>query len=1568
MEKNNSVFDESLPVNIIRPVVNSDFKRKSHPCRLDLGPISVYQDGETVTGDEKLSKMSPRLKGHYPELDQLMSPSQTFQEKFVEIASPDGGNEKFIYLQNNDELQLRALVISMARRIVIPVPVAVLAQDCNCLYDLHCDNGIEVNPESKAIVDLLDVIMGLLANPSLDGTSSEGIDLCYIGQKSRSEFLGLKTTVAGKIVKTLEKAKKIESVKEVEKDDKAQDSNNETTANESSTNQSGKLLNSVNDFLESTLSSKKRDLSESTTEETTNKTKKRKRITKSSYLADKDVFGVARLVNAEPDVSHNEAVKNPNPDKNSESELYGYKQINKELDIDFCGDIRQEFLESMLGEPYKILGDAEKQTSFKIYNKNTEKTYTFERFKVITQYRRDTNGFSNENKDYVYPESHCFAFEPPQCILIEILLIDPRIKLIEGIHNLISLNRFLEAKDMSIRKTKSYIKNSDKNIQIASINSFDPRRSSKFATLKSWEEWAILLSKVTMNSEIEDSLSQLADYHGLSYAGSLLDPERVLEPSELFGKHYNYELLYTRRGLTSLDIASRGLWNNNDFKKFIVNEYNADFGGDYSSIVKPKLRSGKNYYRVRFYEHVPGDIKYGAKNDPIIPNTSEETDEQESEEVKSNALLLDKRLRRAKLFVYSYSHQVFDIDFKYISSFRFLSLLFFHKMKRYIVDRQIHPSRQIPFPVQNISYLNYLDQRLQLADQWKKTPNRFIVSNKPHSMDVIYRRYYEGNIKDLRFGCGALKTIHGNSRNVKYDHIFPDAFDCLRGNNDDLPGPLRNICAYLEESKPVVFPDFYKRFKFGYFKNLTPYGNYIANFISKYVNGPVCNFTRNHYLIVLVQIMQAQQMRMFLGFQPTYMFYGEPGSGKSNNISCMAMYSISGTIENVTSQSTQSNSTHTSHDNKFLNYDDMDKNLAMFDTTGLSGQKREERTTGMTTREVNNINHETGLRELIKVTTTFRNVETCLTNKSVVHLSLAFQSRVLAYHVFRDSQNDSSLVRLRNIDSKYEDEFKTIVRGFQIFSGFLGFLLSCGAMSYKVTEKGLVGSVLYRHFVSPIQPVFDGKIQRDDRDQNDKFHLLLYGVTVQRLYASICSGCFADDEDLRPESPLSMEMFKKIDKYNLLCATEEDAMVAMSYMHNCLPSSAHVSIIEWFGQKAIAVGYRPGVFPKSSTATCYRRRHVQSTYTHFGGNAEASNVLYDYDYIDINVEIKIEKIFIKGESEWVNAKARKLALVIRSEFYFIEEFELIKACDDYLNSDVEVQKSLVSINGILEYTTNRSSLIKMKPFYLERIQNNDQFTVERVFVSRYWLDSFFTKDSHFANDKSKNLQSFKSNPLENSFRVNQYKIARKRDILLPGMPCDKPSVLNKERETFPQIFKSIEIIGSVSNSVLSNKSKTLIKLTGMLENTLDVNSVLHTSNFNNTPRLKELLVPMVEEAENPSAINSLVVYQGKMAYEDFSMLNFLRKSYTEWMSYDEINELEKKDNLEMKKKYIDSILMKKIVHYLPSGQDKSFDLERHKDNLESKNYPDDEILEIGVMRENEKNPRKTTEEYWDILL
>jgi len=178
-----------------------------------------------------------------------------------------------------------------------------------------------------------------------------------------------------------------------------------------------------------------------------------------------------------------------------------------------------------------------------------------------------------------------------------------------------------------------------------------------------------------------------------------------------------------------------------------------------------------------------------------------------------------------------------------------------------------------------------------------------------------------------------------------------------------------------------------------------------------------------------------------------------------------------------------------------------------------------------------------------------------------------------------DDIKDSSSVSSEERDESEEKKIgnkvlSEIMKKYQSFSAILNYFIACGAISYDINEMTNVSNKILYRIRNIMKEQFPDYVELDNRSIQDLYHDILRGVTTNRLWVNICSGCF-NDKDLRPESELSIDTFIKIHQYGLMIATEEDVYMALSCLDGFYPKSARVAIIEWIFDKAIESGYDP---------------------------------------------------------------------------------------------------------------------------------------------------------------------------------------------------------------------------------------------------------------------------------------------------------------------------------------------------------------------------------------------------------
>ncbi len=1375
---------------------------------------------------QKFEDYNFRVPGHYPDKDaeannareKLGEPPMRYFEQYVKI---DG---RTIVLPNNDATKMRMDFVSKANHLVIPAPTDFFASGALSMDELYMKDQMTPNTRGDAFRGVFSTICTLLGqygtidipdsnNHTTPTMNIGGIDLSwrgYLGERD-DEIYNLK-----KSKKKGGKRQRDNSIEEemVEVDERTvvADDGNVSVAgsthtgaslpsNRSRTSSRSSVIGGANAFQGRRVRNPERI----------------RRLL--SSVSGESVPGGGMATEDSQAVDGFEEVLHPNVWQMDSLPGFEGSRNGHESDRDervteaFGGDVGIDrsvtdvseearritsashlHAEEVLGEKfltnkelsemregYILEGDWGNNAYFVIRKKDDPKKFIYmNRFHMDIEYRghrsigyKERPGFEGE---------HTFRFNDPEVMLIHIWIFDPRIDLLKGVDRLIRLNvkRALEEKRKKNGgyKTKKPGFSSEKKDESV-FEMYQPRKHQKFLNLSGWDEWARWLSMVTDDERlIDDSLK----FFGRKTNLSKLSPEFALNPFNMFylrgpANKFSY------RQLTGVERHSSG-WTDEDFDRNIVHSFK------------------DNYYRVVF------------QGENVL---NEDRDE--------------FGLHRLRLFVYPYCQRVVRQDLRCMSGILCTAMMFpFRMTERFLEHKAMKPVWNFPFRIQKSHIVEGRQAAMKTAEGLIAGGQIEPITQKKFYWDALFERKYGQVTPELDAERLLIQDESGSTdEEVRYLEQFEEAQRGFHPGNSELTPVFQAISGYAQDLPgDKMYPDVYDKKTFGFqaYKNLTVYGSFIVNMNEKYVNGEPLFSAKLHHLNFLMFLVLGMATRLRLGYQPYILISGPSGSGKSRLIKKAIEFAIPNTIFMINSMSGQARSVKSAFCGETQYVDDADSSSnPIFDKkSDKKGTEKTLMTTGENVRRVMRISGDT--RISVDVKTYFRIASVAFSNMDFFDMEEWFRSRVLHFYA-QDELKPGTI--FEDETGKQRAEYGILMKSFQLFAARIGFYIACGAMTYNIQKNVKVAEVIRSRIFEPVEKV---KVfpSHDNIREKDRFNVLLYAVSVHRLWVEILSGVYSMDDDLRPNMEFKLNTFRKIEHRKLLIATEEDAYVAMSFFHEAIPGAGFVAVADFFLLQcfsSVGNGIRYQPCCPFADYEKYKGSFQDSEENTFGGgNGSVSLAFVSGNGLVTPEQQQNRKngtFEALKDHEWLTLynkpflgtkKVEEIVADIAKDIFVayphVNRKEIEFALSELMKFRFNSRKSnWVFVNGqrVLEYVdvmkTNLNkyddpstirgypSIVAEPP--LQLIRRNQGPNLPSLFIlkiSRQWIDAVYASNPYFQTRGECLLsEEFLSSPLEELIMGSHYPEALDKTIVLPGMTLLRRNHDHPEGPCYPQIMK-----------------------------------------------------------------------------------------------------------------------------------------------------------------------------------
>jgi len=358
------------------------------------------------------------------------------------------------------------------------------------------------------------------------------------------------------------------------------------------------------------------------------------------------------------------------------------------------------------------------------------------------------------------------------------------------------------------------------------------------------------------------------------------------------------------------------------------------------------------------------------------------------------------------VFVYPNCMRVVRFDKENIGPMKFLAAVFpFVLTSRFLRESGMKSTPNVPFhPLSSITLTKWQSVMARVSENISQPVTKALVVTPDPPADIIYRHYFGEPCPKLN----SQRFIEEEGNHVGFrrlDHVFADAWNTLRSTNQNNPQPLRSVMKYVEATPNMtLFPDIYNTkanngMDYMYHHNLSVYSNFLVNSMERYVEGePVKSFMHHRNILVILYLIPCQ-FRGCLGYQMTFIQWGESQNSKSHAMSSYLNHGIPDAIYLQDGRSNCANSSTTGDDLKFIYKDDADTSDPMLASGPLNSAATDKTriTAGKTTRTVLAL-AVSGARVNTTITTLGRAVTLYSTNLIYSKLPMPTRTRCMPFY------------------------------------------------------------------------------------------------------------------------------------------------------------------------------------------------------------------------------------------------------------------------------------------------------------------------------------------------------------------------------------------------------------------------------------------------------------------------------------------------------------------------------------------------------------------------------------------
>jgi hypothetical protein len=738
-------------------------------------------------------------------------------------------------------------------------------------------------------------------------------------------------------------------------------------------------------------------------------------------------------------------------------------------------------------------------------------------------------------------------------------------------------------------------------------------------------------------------------------------------------------------------------------------------------------------------------------------------------------------------------------------------------------DYNIQPTRNRRFPTITPSQtanlrvsLDALKKRLKA-----KTPDteRVILC----SADVIRQEVFRVQRSDRKFTAAMTPEMDLKER---METAYSLVTRTLRADSPSLSPSMAAVVKYVETEQHLnpgfsIFPDIYgETYKFDVFLGgYTCASQALININHRYLDTAYALRDTHRHLFRLMFLSVASAQLRF-GMQPTVLYLGDPGCGKSNMFLVMLNSSIPGLVQRIDSSTKQATSTITSNAGLIHIMDESDASAPFVSKTGsemdVSGSWKTDRAEGTTTRRYQE-KSKTEKRITVKIETDSRTLDIWGGNLSFNNLVESGRDRLMV-EIIMASRRVLTVKRLEYIKNSINTEFvrderrnfTTLTRGFQVFCYYLGYLARPGAVMYSQEEAVHFSNILSERFKPALEYITQMNLDSAFGNRLETFQLPLMTecIMLWRVYICICSGAV---KDIPPGTPFSVDLVKKIAESGMLIANEDDYVMALSFFDD-LFSFAELQYFLLYVKKRLAemrdktkgdVGYTASLYPDMSLW------HEEPFYTQENDNYPNYNEINLAKVFRlVNKDTAKEKEVLKYFAEQVCNQYPRANPVL-----MLEQLSRLTLTDHYhtrvdararlLNDPKEKGAYVMYLEEEEEEEGERQTYRKKEDKRNSRVlqqvevkSHDGQKKLISFTLNRSWFDQMMTNKKGPAFDiPSESNGGFLSSIMERAMQFMNYEGMTERKVVLPGMTLNK--LLHPNANTtnnvyqLPHIFKTV---------------------------------------------------------------------------------------------------------------------------------------------------------------------------------
>lgn len=712
----------------------------------------------------------------------------------------------------------------------------------------------------------------------------------------------------------------------------------------------------------------------------------------------------------------------------------------------------------------------------------------------------------------------------------------------------------------------------------------------------------------------------------------------------------------------------------------------------------------------------------------------------------------------------------------------------------------LSPTANMVFPTLVEGFSSNLKHQLLFLKRQLKAKSASLVLNSSCSADVIRSDIFDTDVDKVNIKIPKLKdgeTVE-DLRNTAYKLVLRT----MNSRSNTLSASMKSMTRYVDQQlmkDPYfsIYPDIYNaQYGFKYYDGYTMFSNFLINANVIYIEQTLSiRHVHRHIWRAFTESLYPAFHRF--GMQPTVAFFGDTGSSKSTIFKVFEEFSVPGLTRRCDSSSRQARNTWTSHVGMTNIMDESDGSAPFVALNGkeseISADWKTQRTSGKSTRDVTTTS-KTERRVTVTTQSDQRTYDMWGGNLTILNIPPSARNRV-TFLTVDVSNRASSVKRLEFIKESTDavmlmkniNNFENIIRGMQVFCFYVGYLARAGAIEYNSKDVFRYSNILNERFKPILNNVLGLNADSvfDCRFDSDRLPIMVECVMLQRVYASICSGCIPL---IKPGEAFSVDKIKELAKTGIFLVSEDDYVMGLSYFEQMFRFEELHCFLKFCKEKFHKLS-------KRGENLGYTVGSHSLTWFDYAFHTPMDQHYTNYNYLDL------AKIFQLPANEQASDKEvlRKISDQVYKVYNHINPILLADLLTALSKTDISYTvcryMNTETCKGVvIEHGQTETSKILVQT----NCKSDSGFKILTSFVlNRQWFDKMVSNKLGTINRPgSYTDSSYLGGVIETALQFLNYDGSTPRKVILPGMTLDK---INFDKKPYtdvfemPHVFKTLEL-------------------------------------------------------------------------------------------------------------------------------------------------------------------------------